>query len=76
MYRCEVRIDGMVAASWGSCDSVFAAMNELASSPYAVATPSADFVVVRIENDEVICEADAKGLLVLFEMERERQALQ
>ncbi len=71
-YRSEVRVDGLVVATWGPFGDVHAALLALARSPYLASLPHAAFMVVDAENDALICTSDVRGLSALQEMESER----
>ena len=72
---CEVRVDDLVAAEMGPFDNVLEAMLALARSPHPAQLLEAEFAIVRADDRQLICFAEAAGLLVLLELERERQAL-
>lgn len=71
---CEVRMDDLVAAELGPFDNVPEAMRALAQSSYPAQLLGAEFAIVRADDRQLICVAQAEGLLVLLELERERHA--
>lgn len=72
---CEVRVRKRLVAEFGPFESVFQATLAMAQSPLLTQLPHATYAAVRAEDRELICKLDARGLLALRELERERQSL-
>ncbi|TAK40246.1 MAG: hypothetical protein EPO29_10285 [Betaproteobacteria bacterium] len=72
---CEVRVNDLVAVELGPFDDLMQAMHALAYSPYPGQLLDAVFAIVRADDRQLICVAEAAGLLELREMERERRAV-
>lgn len=72
---CEVRVDDLVAVELGPFDDVMQAMLALAHSPYPGQLLDAVFAIVRADDRQRVCVAEAAGLLELREMERDRRAV-
>lgn len=72
---CEVRVRKRLVAEFGPFESVFQATLAMAQSPLLTQLPRATYAAVRAEDRELICKLDARGLLALRELERERHSL-